>query len=872
VATTLEAPKHVEAPARGAIQFAEFLALSVQFALVLIILQRFHLMERAMVIVGGMALVGFLVHCWLPMAWRLRLFCALSLSSVVVVFGALGAAWLIGFGFCLLGLCHVPIPWLGRVSLVLAAVAGLLLLRGDLVTLPWASDSWRAQYGWSAAIWPVLGSMFMLRLIVYLYDLRYETKSASWWTRIAYFFLLPNAVCVLFPLIDYKTFQRTYYDDPDERRIYQVGLVWMFRGCTHLAIYRLIYQNLVIDASQVVDITTLIQFLVVPVLLYLRVSGEFHMIAGMLHMFGFNLPETHHLFFFSSSFTDFWRRTNIYWKDFMQKVFYYPAYFQLRAWGPTRAVVAATCWVFFVTWFLHAWQWFWIRGELLLNWNDTLFWTILAALVVANSLYELKFPKPRTLQAVRLNWSDHARKALCTVGTFTTICLLWSFWSSESIEEWLSVWSVLGQVSLLDVGPLVGLVAGAVVLGMASVWAARKEGAPRPAFWPSTAVSFAGLLVMVAISIDRVASELTPTASGLVRSLRLEALRKRDYAMLQKGYYENLAAVHAHNFELAKLYRARPQDWVPFVQDVRLTRPVAGIPYYELIPSVEVRTQGVTFHTNRWGMRDQDYEATPPPNTKRMVVMGASLPMGAGVEDVDVFEAQLERRLNQLRSDDGSPRWEILNFAVAAYTLLEQPSVLENRALKFRPNVLLYVAHSDEKRRLVRHLIEAANRGVAIPFDKLHEVLRRAKIGRQDGGSSGVRRVMAYGDELVDWCNRRLVETCRAHDIVPFWVHIPLPIEVDTSELSLLKRMAAQAGFVTFDLGDVYTGYDQEKLRVSSWDIHPNALGHRLIAERLYTVLRGNRAFRNLQTTKAIEASVTLRSPRSPTELPRGVQ
>ena len=66
----------------------------------------------------------------------------------------------------------------------------------------------------------------------------------------------------------------------------------------------------------------------------------------MLHLFGFNLPETHHRYFLASSFTDFWRRINIYWKDFMMKVFYYPAYFRLRRFGDTVALVLATVFMF----------------------------------------------------------------------------------------------------------------------------------------------------------------------------------------------------------------------------------------------------------------------------------------------------------------------------------------------------------------------------------------------------------------------------------------------------------------------------------------------------------------------------------------------
>ena len=66
----------------------------------------------------------------------------------------------------------------------------------------------------------------------------------------------------------------------------------------------------------------------------------------------------------SSSFTDFWRRINIYWKNFMQKIFFTPANFWLRPKiGARGALFGAAAFTFFITWAFHAYQWFWIRGD-----------------------------------------------------------------------------------------------------------------------------------------------------------------------------------------------------------------------------------------------------------------------------------------------------------------------------------------------------------------------------------------------------------------------------------------------------------------------------------------------------------------------------
>ena len=77
-------------------------------------------------------------------------------------------------------------------------------------------------------------------------------------------------------------------------------------------------------------------------LLYLQVSGQFHMACGMLHLFGFQLPETHHHYLLATGFTDYWRRINIYWKDFMVRVFFNPVVFRLKRWPQPAALAVAT--------------------------------------------------------------------------------------------------------------------------------------------------------------------------------------------------------------------------------------------------------------------------------------------------------------------------------------------------------------------------------------------------------------------------------------------------------------------------------------------------------------------------------------------------
>ena len=381
--TTLRKQSAAVADAKERVNIAKFLALAAQLVLLLLLIRQFQVENPAFHRLVLITWLGFGIHYFLPLKFRLPFFLSLSLFAIVYLLGPQNGAWIIGFGMVLIGTCHLPLSIGKRMALLLLEGCGFAALRAGWVAGPW-----------SAAIWPIFGSMFMFRLIVYLYDLRHGKAPTSWWHRLSYFFLLPNVCFPFFPVVDCSTMWRNYYGG-ERHDIYQTGVRWIFRGITHLILYRLVYYYFTIDPARIYDLGDVVRYVVSTYALYLRISGQFHLIVGMLHLFGFKLPETNHLYFLASSINNLWRRINIYWKDFMMKVFYYPSFFKFRKLGNTPALVLSCLFVFFVTWFFHAYQWFWIRGSFVFSWTDGIFWIIFALLVVCNTLWDDRYRSQR---------------------------------------------------------------------------------------------------------------------------------------------------------------------------------------------------------------------------------------------------------------------------------------------------------------------------------------------------------------------------------------------------------------------------------------------------------------------------------------------
>src|SRR5690349_13982400 len=105
---------------------------------------------------------------------------------------------------------------------------------------------------------------------------------------------------------------RMSYYRRDGNAIAQQGIWWICRGATHLLLYRLAgyFKDTLVAHSP----WSLLWYLLLSFLLYLRVSGQFHIIVGLLHLFGYDLPETNHKYLLARNVMEFWRRINIYWK------------------------------------------------------------------------------------------------------------------------------------------------------------------------------------------------------------------------------------------------------------------------------------------------------------------------------------------------------------------------------------------------------------------------------------------------------------------------------------------------------------------------------------------------------------------------------
>jgi alginate O-acetyltransferase complex protein AlgI len=406
----------------------EFLSIMAQLVLLQLVFDAYRLETRAFRALVLLATAALPVHYMVPYRWKKPLFVAVSIVGLVLVNGLPTAGGVLAVSAVLLVATAAPLSWWARVGVIATVAISLAVLRSRAGSVAEAVMT---------GVIPVVATMFMFRMIVYLYECKHARGREPLVDTLSYFFVLPNYVFPHFPVIDYRGFQRCYF----ARGIHEIqraGVVMMSRGTVHLLLYRVIDRLLLVSADAVHGPLSLAGYLVFNYLLYLRVSGQFHMACGLLHLFGFQLPETHHNYLLATGFTDYWRRINIYWKDFMVRIVFNPVVFGLKRWPRPAALAVATTVVFVVTWLLHAYQSFWLRGIWGFSAPDALFWGILGVLVLINVQLDARRSARKgggaSQSPLRL-----ALRAVRIAGTFVTIAVLWSLWSSPSVKAWLDL-------------------------------------------------------------------------------------------------------------------------------------------------------------------------------------------------------------------------------------------------------------------------------------------------------------------------------------------------------------------------------------------------------------------------------------------------
>jgi hypothetical protein len=329
---------------------------------------------------------------------------------------------------------------------------------------------------------------------------------------------------------------------------------------------------------------------------------------------------------------------------------------------------------------------------------------------------------------------------------------------------------------------------------------------------------------------------------GLVEIARSPGPRSADREVRAVGYYEEI--IEGSN-------SGRPEGWIGFKEAGVIRYLDDDFLQFELKPGFRRTLCGQPFVTNSFGMHDGEVTLEKPEGTFRIAVLGASMDMGWGVRHEDTYANRLQDWLDTIGSGPGSVRprrFEVLNFAVAAYSPLQRFETLRRTGFAFRPDLVIYSATTLDFRLTEIHLLELLRNRVDLRYDFLKQAVAAAGITPGDL-STDRKGELTHKDRLkaklqphywglYDRTLAMLAAECRSAGIPLVMVIIPRVGKADAPEnraepVARLKALAAHHAVTVFDLSDTFDRYDPATLEIAAWDDHPNARGH----ERLFAAL-----------------------------------
>lgn len=831
-----------------------------QFILVLFIVTQYHFEKSSGIIdYAPYVIIVFILYSFISIRFRPAFLFLSCISLIYIAFGILAGSFMILIGLGLILICHLPIKFVFRLILILLIAIVLALFRTEFIYVPWMTMA--AMY---------MAPLFMFRLIIYLYEIKNGIVPANKWQSISYFFMFPNVFFLFFPIVDYKTYIKTHLDS-SENEIWQKGILWMVRGLIHIMCYRLICFHFLIGPVEVIDLPTLLQYMVVNYSLIIRLSGVFHFMIGLVCMFGFNLPQIFDNYFTATSFVDLWRRINIYWRNFVLKIFFYPVMFRYKKIIKKNLLAFTMMTVFFITWIMHSYQLFWITGVVSIRSIDVIFWMVIGACITVNSvLIEKETLADNVNVKPQSDFKKYFIKIIKMIGMFLFMSVMWSLWNTRTLQDWLYIVSKGKNFDANAIIEICCIVVGVIVIGVIVQMVLKnvkiKKLINRKPH-ETILLTLSTLILLTLFSFKDIRSKMPLSAQKFYDNISDGSPNNIEKSNAEAGYYDKLIEGEEGNTigiggrSLKKMVKKNPYTNAYFYQNNIVNR--------RMKPNLNIVGPDHNFQSNSFGIRDKEYSIKKPVGTKRLALLGSSYQMGSGVSNNEVFEAIVEERINKeglhfdsAQFDDstislggvedkgGVMHLEIFNFAAGGYYLLQHVELVNTSVFQYDMDALVYFAHTDERGKVVKDFTTIIKKELPLNYPFLEYVIKESGIKSYMSALQIRELLTPYADTIMKWGYKEILDKCKQNNVVPVWAFMETTTEfVDNAEFNELKAYAESLGFVTLDLRDTYGKIDRVEIQISELNTHPNVLGHRLVAEKFYRELKlkKNKIFRNIK-------------------------
>ncbi|MEN8184411.1 MAG: SGNH/GDSL hydrolase family protein [Myxococcota bacterium] len=282
-----------------------------------------------------------------------------------------------------------------------------------------------------------------------------------------------------------------------------------------------------------------------------------------------------------------------------------------------------------------------------------------------------------------------------------------------------------------------------------------------------------------------------------------------------------------------------PPEWEGLTELVRL-RDLSQ-------PHARGLTGGVLYEANSHGFRGPERSVAKPPATYRIAVIGDSVTMGWGVLEEETYAALVEGLLAERHPGSSI---EVLNLGLAGLPLQVLVTRFRHHGLRFAPDLVVYgFTINDLEGRFYRRSFDPTR--IRFPLQESSQLARTvgprwAALRDRFWPAPGsyvweLDNNFFHNPPLWAATLRSLDRLAEAAESVGACVVVLLHPSLHTLDrlhpfgrhYRAIREAAEDRGFPVVQPLPGFLGHSAREFWIASHDPHPNALGHRLLAEAL---------------------------------------
>lgn len=262
-------------------------------------------------------------------------------------------------------------------------------------------------------------------------------------------------------------------------------------------------------------------------------------------------------------------------------------------------------------------------------------------------------------------------------------------------------------------------------------------------------------------------------------------------------------------------------------------------------PNYQDKLQGVDVSINSHGLRGSEFHATKQKGKVRLMVLGDSVVFGWGAPQGSIFPVQLQNLLNKKAAEI-----EVIAAGVGSWNTRTEYEYLRTNGIHFGPDVILLLIVNNDiepKRHGYKEIINNKTlkkkniltrifnhlRSESVKYSYLLSYIRYYQKSTAAGRS--------FSEDSPEWKDAKLalegiINLCRNHDValVVFFYATSEDLE-NNMNLIMYKNLLDTAAIPVFTFPTLLF---ESAYRNSIVDPHANTLGHRIIAQEMYKVLK----------------------------------